>query len=103
MLENHPIYAELAVAHGDTIFQSLVNEIRYEGYILRQDKRVERFRQLENYQIPRAVDFLGLKGLKKEAAQKLAHFRPETLGQASRISGVSPGDITVLMVHLHRA
>jgi tRNA uridine 5-carboxymethylaminomethyl modification enzyme len=101
-LGDFPIYSELAKESGSEIFQSLLNEIRYEGYINRQDRRVERFRKLEDHTIPREIDFERLKGLKKEAALKLAHFRPETLGQASRISGVTPGDITVLMVHLRR-
>jgi tRNA uridine 5-carboxymethylaminomethyl modification enzyme len=101
--DQYPIFEDTKNMIGPESFQNLTNEIRYEGYILRQDKRVERFRRLEGLMIPRHVDFLSLKGLKREAAQKLTQFRPETLGQASRISGVTPGDINVLMVHLHRA
>jgi tRNA uridine 5-carboxymethylaminomethyl modification enzyme len=102
-LGDYPIYREIADRFGTELLQKLINEIRYEGYIFRQDKRVERLSRLEDHVIPRNIDFDGLNGLKKEAAQKLSQFRPETLGQASRISGVTPGDITVLMVHLHRA
>jgi tRNA uridine 5-carboxymethylaminomethyl modification enzyme len=101
-LDEYPIYGKIGEECGQEILKGLINHIRYEGYIVRQDKRVERFRALEGYRIPRELDFSSLRGLKKEAAQKLGHFRPETLGQASRISGVTPGDITVLMVHLHR-
>ena len=95
-------YAELIAEHGDTRFQKLRNEIRYQGYIDRQDKRIEKLQKLENFVIPHNIDFSSFRGLKNEAVQKLTTFRPETLGQASRISGVSPGDITVLMLHLHR-
>jgi tRNA uridine 5-carboxymethylaminomethyl modification enzyme len=99
---DYPVYGELEVRFGAALVNSVINEIRYEGYILRQDRRVERSRRLEDFALPRHLDFAKLKGLKKEAVQKLSQFQPETLGQASRISGVSPGDITVLMVHLHR-
>jgi tRNA uridine 5-carboxymethylaminomethyl modification enzyme len=101
-LDSYPIYEEIGAKHGSELFQRVLNDIRYEGYILRQDKRVERFRQLENLPIPPNINFEQLRGLKKEAAQKLTRFRPETLGQASRISGVTPGDMTVLLVHFHR-
>jgi tRNA uridine 5-carboxymethylaminomethyl modification enzyme len=101
-LANHPIYAQVNGQFGERIFQGLVNEVRYAGYVNRQNRRIERFKRLENFLIPLSLDFSHLKGLKREAVQKLSLFRPETLGQASRISGVSPGDIAVLMVHLHR-
>jgi tRNA uridine 5-carboxymethylaminomethyl modification enzyme len=102
-IDKYPIFHELALKFGDSVLHGLINEIRYEGYISRQDKRVERFRKLENCTIPEDLDFCRLKGLKNEAVQKLSHFRPETLGQASRISGISPGDIAVLMIHLRRS
>ena len=97
-----PVFSELASNFDAGLLSAIINEIRYEGYILRQERRVERFRRLEDYSIPHSLDFANLKGLKNEAVQKLSHFRPETLGQASRISGVSPGDINVLIVYLHR-
>jgi tRNA uridine 5-carboxymethylaminomethyl modification enzyme len=100
--DGYPVYGELEVRFGAALVASVINEIRYEGYILRQDRRVERSKNLEDFALPRYLDFAKLKGLKKEAVQKLSQYQPETLGQASRISGVSPGDITVLMVHLHR-
>jgi tRNA uridine 5-carboxymethylaminomethyl modification enzyme len=59
-------------------------------------------KKLEDFNLPGNIDYSGMKGLKKEAREKLTTFRPETLGQASRISGVSPGDISVLMVHFGR-
>jgi len=102
------IYADYAVYRnaidkfGRDIFYKLATEIRYQGYILRQDRRISRMRKLEDFSIPKNTDYSDLAGLKKEAREKLATFRPETLGQASRISGVSPGDISVLMVHFGR-
>ncbi len=101
-IEDYPIYNEATAKFGDKVLRGVINEVRYAGYIERQDMRIERFKRLEDYLIPSGIDYSGLRGLKKEAAQKLSRFRPETLGQASRISGVSPGDIAVLMVHLRR-
>jgi tRNA uridine 5-carboxymethylaminomethyl modification enzyme len=75
--------------------------IKYEGYIRRQEEEVARFRRLESEKIPAGLDYKSLRGLTTEAAEKLARIRPLSLGQASRISGVSPSDISVLMIHLH--
>lgn len=73
---------------------------KYEGYIKRQLQQVERFKTLEDRKIPEWVDYKQLRGLSAESAQKLERLRPLSLGQASRIAGVSPADISVLMVHL---
>jgi len=75
--------------------------LKYEGYIRRQEDEVARFRRLEAQRIPPGLDFRALRGLTTEAAEKLDRIRPLSLGQASRISGVSPSDISVLMIHLH--
>ena len=75
--------------------------IKYEGYIRRQEEEIERFRRVESERIPPDLDYRGLRGLTTEAAEKLGRIRPISLGQASRISGVSPSDISVLMIHLH--
>lgn len=101
--DDYPVYREAKSEYGEDIFHKLATEIRYAGYILRQDTRVSRMKKLEGFSIPKNIDYSALIGLKKEAREKLAVFRPETLGQASRISGVSPGDISVLMVHLGRS
>jgi tRNA uridine 5-carboxymethylaminomethyl modification enzyme len=77
-------------------------QTKYEGYIEKQQAMVDRMKGLELRQIPPEVDFTTLQGMRKEAQQKLAHFRPETVGQASRIAGVNPADISVLLVHLER-
>ncbi len=76
-------------------------EIKYEGYIKRQRAAVDEMRRLENRLLPEQVDYKGITGLRKEAQEKLGKIRPRSLGQASRISGVSPADISVLIVWLN--
>jgi tRNA uridine 5-carboxymethylaminomethyl modification enzyme len=78
-------------------------EVKYQGYIERQNRDVARVQRLEERRIPAGMDYARLSGLRSEACQKLARFRPATLGQASRIDGVTPADIAVLLIHLERA
>lgn len=75
-------------------------QIKYEGYIAKQEMQIAQFKKLENKKIDMIEDFNEIKGLKKEAAQKLNLQRPLSVGQASRISGVSPADINVILIHL---
>lgn len=91
---------ELAVDFD--VFQKVMIQLKYEGYLARSEQQLEKFHTLELQKIPEWVDYRNVVGLKKEAAEKLAKHRPISLGQASRISGVTPGDIAVLMVHLKR-
>jgi tRNA uridine 5-carboxymethylaminomethyl modification enzyme len=83
----------------DVIEQVNIN-IKYDGYIKRQLHQVEQFRKLENRRIPENIDYSVIPSLRIEAKQKLLKFRPVSIGQASRISGVSPADISVLLVYL---
>ena len=76
--------------------------VKYEGYIQRQQKQVEDFRKMERHKLPADLDYSGIQGLRLEAREKLAAIRPLDLGQASRISGVSPADVTALMIWLER-
>jgi tRNA uridine 5-carboxymethylaminomethyl modification enzyme len=76
--------------------------IKYEGYIKKQLAQVARFNKLENKLLPQDLDYLQLQGLSVEARQKLKKIKPLSLGQASRISGVSPADITALMIYLEK-
>lgn len=76
--------------------------VKYEGYIARQNARVERLRGLEQRSIPESIDYRRLEGISTEAREKLAAIQPRTIGQASRISGVSPADISLLLVHVDR-
>ena len=75
-------------------------QIKYAGYLQRQEKQVAQFRQEESRRIPEDLDYAAIAGLRLEARQKLAQIRPVSIGQASRISGVSPADISVLLVYL---
>ena len=88
----------------DKFFQEIVEQvninIKYDGYIKRQQKQVEQFKKLETKRIPEDIDYNVIKSLRIEAVQKLNLYRPISIGQASRISGVSPADISVLLVYL---
>jgi tRNA uridine 5-carboxymethylaminomethyl modification enzyme len=77
-------------------------EIKYEGYIKKQMSQIEQFKRMENKAIPKDIDYKQVKSLSTEALQKLEKIRPESIGQASRISGVSPSDINVLLIHLEQ-
>lgn len=85
----------------DVIEQVDIN-IKYDGYIRRQKQQVAQYKKLENKKLDADFDYSSVKSLRKEAAQKLDLYRPMSIGQASRISGVSPADISVLLVHLEQ-
>lgn len=93
----------LAPAPGETQFaftQELETDIKYAGYIERQKSQIDQLEKLDRVKLPESIDYQELLHLSKESREKLNRIRPETLGQASRIGGVSPADISVLMVHL---
>ena len=77
-------------------------QIKYEGYIKMQEAQVEKFKKLETKILPENIDYENIKGISLEARQKLNKFKPRSIGQASRISGVSPADISVLLVYLQQ-
>ncbi len=77
-------------------------QVKYAGYLLRQERQVEQFKQEESRLLPADIDYNAIKGLRLEAQQKLSQIRPLSLGQAGRISGVSPADIAVLMIYLEQ-
>ncbi len=76
--------------------------IKYEGYIKRQMQQVEQYKKLEGRKLPREMDYSLIQGLRLEARQKLSQIKPDSIGQASRITGVSPADISVLLIHLEQ-
>lgn len=86
---------------ADVVEQVNIN-IKYEGYINRQLKQVVGYKKLESKKLPKEIDYLSIHGLRKEAQQKLDSYRPVSIGQASRISGVSPADISVLLVYMEQ-
>jgi tRNA uridine 5-carboxymethylaminomethyl modification enzyme len=86
----------------EEVIQQVEIAVKYAGYIERQSTEVSRFKSLEDKEIPASLDFFSIPGLRTEARQKLHSVRPKTLGQAARISGVSPADISLVMVWMKR-
>ena len=86
----------------DVIKEQVYINIKYEGYIERQSKQIKHFLKLENKRIPDDIDYDEVESLRIEAREKLKSIRPETLGMASRIQGVSPADCAVLEVYIRR-
>lgn len=84
------------------IFEQVEIDIKYEGYIKKQQLQINEMKRLEVQKIPDNIDYSKITGLRLEAIEKLGNVKPETVGQASRISGVSPADITVLLIYLER-
>ncbi len=77
-------------------------QVKYENYVRKQEQQVHRTRRLEEHRIPETLDYAAIPHLRTQARQKLAHMRPRTLGQASRVEGVSPADLAILMVYLEK-
>lgn len=82
------------------VFEQVEIAVKYEGYIVRQEQQIKEMRRIECKKIPENLDYTSLKGLRLEAVEKLSKIRPQNLGQASRISGVNPADITALNIIL---
>ncbi len=104
-----PSIASNVLAHGsmdtcpgDDVSQAVIIDAKYEGYLAKQERLVASFRALENRKIPLDLDYRKIEHLRAEAKEKLSVFQPSTLAQASRISGVTPADITVLQVYLKK-
>ena len=95
--------ARADVPLGSDVAAQVEVQIKYEGYIARQQEEVERHRQQEHLPIPDGMDFAAVRGLSREVEQLLSRHRPQTLGQAGRIAGVTPAALALLLVHLRRA
>ena len=101
-------YADLAPFDADrpVLSEAITNEveiqIKYAGYLERQQRQVEEFRKEESRLLPADINYEAITGLRLEARQKLAEIRPLSIGQAGRISGVSPSDIAVLLIYLEQ-
>lgn len=102
---NYDVLKEIDTGRPE-LSEEICNEVnivlKYEGYIARQQKQVEQFHKLEKKKIPANIDYDKVGSLRLEAIQKLKEIKPESIGQASRISGVSPSDISVLLVYLEQ-
>ena len=100
---NYEILAELDENReflSEDVIEQVEIEIKYEGYIKRQISQVNQYKKMEEKTIPLDIDYDDVQSLRKEARQKLKQLKPINVGQASRISGVSPADISVLLVYL---
>lgn len=101
-------YADLAPFDSERpdlppeVFEQVEIELKYEGYIRRQQAQINEMRRLEVKKLPDDIDYNGVEGLRLEAREKLTKIRPHSVGQASRISGVSPSDISVLLIYLNK-
>jgi tRNA uridine 5-carboxymethylaminomethyl modification enzyme len=93
---------EIRSRFSDDLWEAVEIDIKYAGYITRQETAVEKLRASDDKRIPANVDFDSIHGLRAETRQKLAKVRPETLGQASRISGITPADIALLSIWLQK-
>jgi tRNA uridine 5-carboxymethylaminomethyl modification enzyme len=89
-------------ASADTV-QLVDEDIKYAGYIAREAKQIERMRELESFRLPTSMKYLDAPGLSREVQEKLAAVQPLSLGQASRIPGMTPAALALLRVHAHRA
>ena len=86
----------------EPVWKQVETQIKYQGYIEKQFKQIEQFKKLEGKKIPESIDYNLITGLRLEARQKLSLIKPDSLGQASRVSGVSPADMNVLMIYLEQ-
>ena len=86
----------------DELWDSLEVDLKYAGYITRQNIAIERLKRQDDKRIPTGQDYLSMRGLRVEAQHKLAAIQPKTLGQAARISGVTPADLALLAVWIER-
>lgn len=100
-VEISELASELNLAHPDVVSQAEI-QLKYEGYIEREEDQAKKMGRMEEVKIPDAMDYRALKSLSSEAKEKLSAIKPVTIGQAARVSGVSPSDITVLLIHLGR-
>ena len=87
---------------GREVIEQLEIEIKYDGYIRRQEEEIKRFEKFESMRIPENFDYVKINAVSNEGKEKLQRIRPSSIGQASRISGVTSSDVSVLMVHLRQ-
>lgn len=98
--KSEPVLPEGFVLENSGIRENVIYNVRYKGYIERERRQIDRVADAENTRLPESVDYFAIKGLRRESALKLSEIRPSTLGQASRISGVNPSDISILLVFM---
>ena len=87
---------------GADVLEAVIVDAKYEGYLAKQERLIAQQRSLDSKKIPADLDYATIEHLRMEAKEKLTAFKPATLGHASRISGITPADITVLQIYLRR-
>ncbi len=95
-------YDKIDTAMDKEVIEQIEISAKYEGYIAKQQKQIDEFKKMEKQLIPKDIDYDKLDNLRVEARQKLSAIRPINIGQAGRISGVSPADVSILMIYLHK-
>ncbi|HGS9342999.1 TPA: tRNA uridine-5-carboxymethylaminomethyl(34) synthesis enzyme MnmG, partial [Clostridioides difficile] len=102
----YELLEELGKGAGEDVSREVKEQCviitKYEGYIEKQLKQIDQFKKLENKKLDEKINYSSIEGLRLEARQKLDDIKPISIGQASRISGVSPADISVLLIHLEQ-
>ena len=103
-IRSTPFFSHLRSVCDDRLFKEVIEqieiELKYDGYIKRQKEEIEKFNRFDSLQIPQGLDYHKVKSLSTEGREKLVKVQPLSVGQASRISGVTPADISVLMVYI---
>jgi tRNA uridine 5-carboxymethylaminomethyl modification enzyme len=95
-----PAYPAAFQAESAEVRAEVIYRVSYAGYLEREERQIEKLSVIERVKIPAALDYQQVRGLRRESALKLAEFKPSNLGQASRISGVNPADISILLVYI---
>jgi tRNA uridine 5-carboxymethylaminomethyl modification enzyme len=95
-------YPDKVASYDEEVELQIEIEVKYEGYIAKQEDQIERFEKSERLLLPENTDYSAIKGLRKEAVEKLTRIKPRSIGQALRISGINPADATVLLIHLKK-
>ncbi len=101
-IHSHPVFSNKANKFWQKIQEQIEIETKYEGFLERQKSQIEKMKNLEEMNIPEGIDYISILSISTEGREKLARIQPKTLGQASRILGVSPSDISILMVYLSK-
>ena len=94
------LFKDIDISLNETALEQILISIKYEGYIVKEYKQAKKFQVLETKKIPSDIDYDIIPNIASEARDKLKKVRPETISQASRISGVNPSDISILLVYL---
>lgn len=99
-LKNDPLVKDISPTKD--ALESVIIDAKYQGYLQKQEKMIEKFRNLENLKLPENLDYKTIPHLRAEAKERLAEVRPFTIGQAGRIGGITPADLTVIQIHLQK-